>query len=127
MSTTEIPSTPSNSEAMSSPRLQEFRAEVDQLKVSGGKANPERAWSIVGILGMIAGVAITLVAWVLTYGTTSDLDFATYRAMGIFGLSLAVAGTGLFTVMALRRYFRYWLVRLIYEQRDQTDRIVGSR
>jgi hypothetical protein len=31
----------------------------------------------------------------------------------------------LFLVMSLRRYFRYWLVRLIYEQRDQTDRIVS--
>jgi hypothetical protein len=29
--------------------------------------------------------------------------------------------------MSLRRYFRYWLVRLIYEQRDQTDRILGGR
>jgi hypothetical protein len=29
-------------------------------------------------------------------------------------------------VFSLTRYFRYWLVRLIYEQRDQTDRLRGK-
>ena len=47
-------------------------------------------------------------------------------SMGNFGLALTIAGTGLFLVMSLRRYLRYWLVRLIYEQRDQTDRIVNK-
>jgi hypothetical protein len=40
-------------------------------------------------------------------------------------MALTIAGTGLFLTMSLRRYFRYWLVRLIYEQRDQMDRIVN--
>jgi hypothetical protein len=45
--------------------------------------------------------------------------------MGVFGLVLAVVGSALFIVMSLRRYFRYWLVRLIFEQREQTDRMLG--
>ena len=109
-----------------SPRLQQFQAEVEQLKVTGGKANPERTWSILGAVMMVVGVVLTLVGWLATHGTDSTLDFADYNAMGTFGLALTVAGTGLFSVMSLRRYFRYWLVRLIYEQRDQTDRIVGK-
>lgn len=110
-----------------SPRLQQFQAEVEQLKVTGGKANPERTWTIIGGIAMVAGVIISLLSWILTQGTTSTLDFASYNAMGNFGIALTVAGSVLFLVMSLRRYFRYWLVRLIYEQRDQTDRVVGSR
>ncbi len=109
-----------------SPRLQEFQGEVDKLKVTGGKASPERAWMILSIIGMIVGVVMALIGWIATQGTESSLDFATYNSMGNFGLALTVASTGVFIVMSLRRYFRYWLVRLIFEQREQTDRVLGK-
>ena len=108
-----------------SPRLQQFQAEVEQLKVTGGKANPERTWTTLGALMMALGIILTLVGWLGTRGTTNALDFAAYSAMADFGIALTIGGTGLFSVMSLRRYFRYWLVRLIYEQRDQMDRIAG--
>jgi hypothetical protein len=108
----------------SSPRLQEFQSEVDKLKVTGGKANPERAWLIVAGIGMIVGIVLALVGWLSTSGTTSSLEIADFSAMGQFGLTLTVASTGLFVVMSMRRYFRYWLVRLIFEQREQTDRML---
>jgi hypothetical protein len=108
----------------SSPRLQEFQSEVDKLKVTGGKANPERAWLIVAGIGMIVGLVLSLVGWLSTGGTTSTLEIADFSAMGQFGLTLTTASTGLFVVMSMRRYFRYWLVRLIFEQREQTDRLL---
>ena len=120
MAVTDTPSTP---ETPTSPRLQQFQAEVEHLKVTGGKANPERTWSILGGLAMAIGVVLSLLAWILTQGTESSLDFASYNAMGNFGIALTVAGSVLFLVMSLRRYFRYWLIRLIYEQRDQMDRL----
>lgn len=115
--------TESRSEAALSPRLQEFQREVDGLKVTGGKASPERTWTILGGLLLLAGLVITFLAWILTHGTKNSLEIADYNALGTFGLALTIGGTGLFLVMSLRRYFRYWLVRLIYEQREQTDRL----
>jgi ABC-type multidrug transport system fused ATPase/permease subunit len=109
------------------PRLREFQAEVEQLKVTGGRANPERTWMIIGAVAMAAGGILSLFGWILTQRTTSNLDFASYNAMGNFGLTLAIAGTGLFVVMSLRRYFRYWLVRFIYQMRDQADRVVAKK
>jgi hypothetical protein len=116
-------STEQRSEGALSPRLQEFQKEVDDLKVTGGKANPERTWTIIGGLLLFAGLVITFIAWMLTHGTDSQLEIADYNALGTFGIALTIGGTGLFMVMSLRRYFRYWLVRLIYEQRDAADRI----
>ena len=46
-----------------SPRLAEFQGEVDKLKVTGGKANPERVWVILSGIGMLVGVVISLFAW----------------------------------------------------------------
>ena len=117
---------PTNNQELS-PRLQQFQTEVESLKVSGGRANPERVWMILSLIAMIAGVVLTLIGWLATHSTESTLDFADYNAMGNFGIALTIAGTGTFVVMSLRRYFRYWLVRLIYEHRDQVDRIIAGR
>jgi hypothetical protein len=118
--------TEQRSEPALSPRLQEFQREVDGLKVTGGKASPERTWTIIGGLLLLAGLVITFLSWILTHGTDSALEIADYNALGNFGLALTIGGTGLFLVMSLRRYFRYWLVRLIYEQREQTDALKAS-
>lgn len=117
MSTTEEPL---------SPRLQEFKTEVDELKVTGGRANPERSWMMLGVTGMVAGIVITLVAWLNTGGTSNTGDFADFAAMGRFGMALTFAGTGLFTVMSMRRWLRFWLIRLVYELRDRADQTPDS-
>ena len=110
-----------------SPRLQQFQSEVDQLKVTGGRASPERVWMILGALAMLVGVVITFIAWSTTHSTKSTLEIADYNALGTFGLALTIAGGVVFLVMSSRRYFRYWLIRLIFEQRDQADRIAAGR
>ena len=107
-----------------SPRLQQFQSEVESLKVTGGRANPERTWMIIGGIAMAVGVVFALFGWLLAGGTNDPSKIGTDQAMGVFGLTLAVAGMGLFTVMSLRRWLRYWLVRFIYEMRDQADRII---
>lgn len=108
-----------------SPRLQQFQAEVAELKVTGGKANPERTWSIVGGIAMLGGIVLTLVAWLGTHGTKNALEIADYNALSNFGIAITIVGSVVFLVMSLRRYLRYWLIRLIYEQRDAADRISG--
>ena len=75
-----------------SPRLQEFQSQVDDLRLSGGRANPERT-----------AVRLAIVRFVV-----------------------AVGAVGLFVRASLTRYFRYWLVRLVYEDRANTDRIVEA-
>ena len=117
-------STAASDEAVS-PRLQEFQRDVEDLKVTGGRANPERAWMIVGAVAMVAGVALGLIGWISTGGTSNTGDFADFAAMARFGLALTIVGSALFTVMSLRRWFRFWLVRLVYELRDQADRVAG--
>lgn len=112
-----------------SPRLQEFQTEVDSLKVTGGKANPERTWVILGALLMIVGIILTIISYASISGSAPSkgqvVFVEDYAALGTLGLTLAVVGAALFIVMSLRRYFRFWLIRLIFEQREQADRIAG--
>ena len=45
---------------------------------------------------------------------------------GLIGLSLVLAGIGLFLRYSLTRLFRFWLARLLVEHQTQTDRIVEA-
>ena len=123
MTASEIPA-----EVPLSPRLEQVRAEVDQLKVSGGRANPERIGRILGVVLMVLGLGLGVYAYFgLSHPTSNPLQQGDATVVGLLGVSFAIVGTGLFVVFSLTRYFRYWLVRLIYEQRAQTDRLTGPR
>jgi hypothetical protein len=122
MTTTEVPTN-----QPLSPRLQQFQTEVDQLKVSGGRANPERLGRILGAVLMAVGLILGIYAYFgLSHSTTDPLQQGDATVVGLLGVGFTVVGTGIFVVFSLTRYFRYWLVRLIYEQRDQIDRLRGG-
>ena len=123
-----------------SARIQEFQQEVGKLKVKGGSANPERTggtWGVVlFVAGLIAGLAVTLLqradeienpsgneAVSALNEVTSILNSTT---LAILGVILAVVGGIIWIRNSLTRYFRYWLTRLIFDNREQTDRLIES-
>jgi hypothetical protein len=119
MTTTDV-----SSDQMTSPRLQQFQEEVNGLKVTGGKANPERTGQLLGAILMVVGLVLGFYAYFgLSHPANGPLQQGDATVIGLLGVGFCVVGTGLFVVYSLTRYFRYWLVRLIYEQREQTDRL----
>jgi hypothetical protein len=116
----------SASTGVASARLREFQSEVSQLKVTGGRANPEKQGLVLGFVLWAAAVVLEVIAYFSSHGTDSALEQRDMIILACFGIALAVIGTGLVVRFALTRYFRYWLVRLIYEDREQTDRIVAA-
>jgi hypothetical protein len=112
--------------SVASERLREFQGEVSQLKVSGGRANPEKQGLILGFVLWAAAIVLEFVAYFSSHGTKDALEQRDMIILACFGIALAVIGTGLVVRFALTRYFRYWLVRLIYEDREQTDRIIAA-
>jgi hypothetical protein len=112
--------------SVASERLREFQGEVNQLRVSGGRANPEKNGLILGFVLWVVAIVLEFVAYFTSHGTDSALEQRDMIILACFGIAVAVIGTGLVVRFALTRYFRYWLVRLIYEDREQTDRIVAA-
>jgi hypothetical protein len=79
-----------------------------------------------GAAGMVAGVALAVVAYFLSHGTTNALQQRDAIVQALIGLTLVVAGAALFVKASLATFLRFWMARLCYEQQAQTDRLLGN-
>lgn len=110
-----------------SSRLEEFQREIAGLRLRGSSTTREGWLLAVGALLLVAGLVIAVVGWFGAAGTHEVSDQIPYLISGgMLGVGITVAGAALYVRFSLSRYFRYWLIRLIYEQREQTDRVVGT-
>jgi hypothetical protein len=118
---------PTDDSVTSSARLAQFQEEVARLKLKGGGANPERNGANTGIGLAIVGVIIVVVAWLSSKGaggnTNARLDA---EVAALIGLLVGIVGVVLWLRNSITSYLRYWLVRLIYEDREQTERLIQA-
>lgn len=106
-------------------RLAQFREEIATLDVRTPADGDDRRMLWAGIGLMLAGVVAIFFGYWTASGTTNLLDQTPAMISGgLFGVALVAGGSGLFVRYSMSRYMRYWLLRLVYEQRLQTDRTV---
>ena len=105
-----------------SARLSEFDAEVAGLRIKGGSIERERQLTTVGLVLMVVGAALALVMAIVSGSASDSRDSLTYVSVGIFAFILAVVGAVLWLRYSLTHYLRYWLLRLIYEERNRSAR-----
>ncbi len=101
-----------------SKRLDAFRAEVAGLPVPA--ASEDRRNRTAGIVLVVAGLVAIGVGWWGASGTLVVGEQMPYLISGgILGLALVVIGSMLLLAQSLRSFLRFWLVRLIAEQRAE--------
>lgn len=105
------------------------------MKVTGGGANPERTGMILGIVLFCLGAVLAVIGFFNRGSTDPDntqellqeiVKANNATVLVALGSVLALIGIALYLRNSLTRYFRYWLVRLIYEDRESTDRLVAA-
>jgi hypothetical protein len=131
MTTTEetpMSENPTDDSVTSSARLAQFQEEVARLKLKGGGANPERNGANTGIGLAIVGLIIVVIAWLSSKGAGSGNATARLDAVAaaFTGLLVGIVGIVLWLRNSITSYLRYWLVRLIYEDREQTERLIQA-
>lgn len=108
-------------------RIEEFKQEVAELKLRTPDDANERRWLLGGLLLPVIGIVVIIVGWVGASGESQTSGQIPYVISGgLLGVGLIVAGGALFVRYSMTRYLRFWLLRLIYEDRTQTDRVVDS-
>jgi hypothetical protein len=115
------------SEVMSSARLAQFQDEIAKLKVKGGGANSERNGANLGLGLAIFGAIIVVISWLSSKGAGSSVNARLdAEVAAIIGLLVGIVGVALWVRNSLTSYLRYWLIRLIYEDREQTERLIAA-
>jgi hypothetical protein len=111
---------------MSSSRLEQFEAEVAKLKVTGGGANPERLGAQWGIGLTVVGFIVGIIAWFSAKDSADVNTILRSQIIAVIGIGLALVGIVIWARNSLTRYLRYWIVRLVYEQREQTELLIKA-
>jgi hypothetical protein len=114
---------------MSSSRLSQFEAEVGKLKVTGGGANPERLGAQWGVGLTILGFVVIVISWWSALDAKGDgaaVSALRAEVFGMIGVGLVVVGIVIWARNSLTRYLRYWIIRLVYEQREQTEQLIQA-
>ena len=120
--------------SQSNDRAQQFKTEIAEMRLKTGRARVENLLQVLGVVLMVAGVAIALGAYsaslnvTATPGTNVDvLDSNSYTPLAIAGLAISVTGGFLFLRYSLAKFLRFWLLRQSYEQRAAIDDASAGR
>jgi hypothetical protein len=115
-------------------RADQFKAEIAEMRLKTGRSNVEHILQIVGVVLMVAGIALALGAYraslnvTATPGTNVDvLDSNSYLPLAIAGLAITVTGGFVFLRYSLAKFLRFWLLRQVYEQRLAVDEAARAK
>jgi hypothetical protein len=113
-------------------RVDQFKAEIAEMKLKTGRTRSERVFEVLGAVMMVAGIVIAIGAYSAslnvraTPGTNVDvLNSNSYLPLAIAGLAVSVMGGFVFLRYSLARFLRFWLLRQTYEQRVALDQRAG--
>jgi hypothetical protein len=110
-----------------SARMDEFERQIAGLRVRGQRGGVETRLLYLGIALLVGGLVMVGVAWFRASDTTVQHEQIDYLISGgLGGIGVTLIGAALYLRISLGRYFRLWLVRLVHEQRAQTDRTVEA-
>jgi hypothetical protein len=107
-------------------RIEQFKAEVADMKLRDPATAVDRVLVRLGVVGMVAGPGLAIVAWFMSYNSDNPLQQRDAIVMGLLGVTIAIVGAALWLKSALAGFLRFWLARLSYEQQAQADRIATA-
>jgi hypothetical protein len=105
-------------------RVEQFKKDIAEMQVRDPAAGRDRLALRGGFTLMVIGVIVTIAAYVQSHQTKDLLTQNDAQITALIGVAVTIIGAALFLRGSLAAFFRFWLARLIYEQKAQTDRIV---
>ena len=104
-----------------------FRADMATLEVkTSGKASSERAGGIIGVVLMVASIVVGVGSFVNAGNQTNALDQNELIILGFVCLSAAIIGAAMWLRYTLVRFWRFWMLRSMYEGQVHLDDVVKA-
>ena len=108
-------------------RIEQFKNEIAELQVkTSGKASSERAASTFGVVLMSAAIIIGIGSFVQAGQQDNSLDQNELIVLALACISMAIVGAALWIRTALVRFWRFWMLRSLYEGQAHLDEVVRA-
>ena len=107
-------------------RVEQFQKEIADMKLRDPATSRDRLWLGAGIALMVAAAVLAVSAYAMSRGTKDPLAQNDALTVGLAGIAAAVVGGALFLRFSIAMFLRFWLARVIYEQKAQTDRLLAA-
>ena len=101
-----------------------FELFLAEMKLRDPATSRERLWLGLGVALMAIGAALALTSYLISHQTRDPGVLNDALTIGLAGITCAVLGGALFLRFSVGSFLRFWLARLIYEQKAQTDRLL---
>ena len=115
-----------NTERMNTDRADRFKAEVADMKLRDPATGLDRMLTRLGLVGLGGGVAMGVIAYFMSHGTTNPLQQRDAIVLGLLGVTIALVGGALWLKATLAGFLRFWIARICYEQQAQADHIAAA-
>jgi hypothetical protein len=119
---------PSASGSMGSDdRIEHFKKEIADLQVkTSGKPSAEKATSTIGIVLMIVAIVIGIGSYRQSGKENNALDQNELIILALACVSMAIVGAALWIRTALVKFWRFWMLRSLYEGQAHLDEVVKA-
>ena len=107
-------------------RIDQFKADVASVKPKGARSRRDNILQGVGLLLMIVGVVVAFVVYQSSTDEADPRNIQSEIILAITMLALSVIGAALFISASLARFFSLWLLRQIYENQENAERVAAA-
>jgi CHASE3 domain sensor protein len=119
-------------------RIEKFKADVESAQVkTSGNASAEKAAGTLGVVLMVVGLVLAIGMYVQASnegvgdGTTNEILLAQMNQnqamiLAIAGVGMILLGGVLFLRASIIRFWRFWMLRSLYEQQAHLDEVVTA-
>jgi hypothetical protein len=108
-------------------RFEQFKNDIAKMQVrTSGKASTEKAASSLGIALMVASILIGIGSYIQVGQSDNALDQNEVIVLGLACVAMAVVGSALWIRTALVRFWRFWMLRSLYEGQAHLDEVVKA-
>ena len=97
-------------------RADGFRQAVAAMPVAGGTIARERQLAALGMVLLVAGPVIAVIAYFLAHGTTNALAQRDAIVVALIGVTVSLLGLGLYLRHSLGGILRLWLARAVADR-----------
>ncbi|GAB89679.1 hypothetical protein [Gordonia rhizosphera] len=108
-------------------RAERFAQELDRLKIPDPAKSRSQMWIRLGVAGMILGVALGIIAYLMSHNTSDPLVQRDALTLALTGIAVAVVSSAVFLRYSLTNFLRFWLARQAFDLNAFGEQLTADR